>query len=91
MSKDETREYMESLMGGYDEDALQAAFNKVKDQEDWKAAIDKTVEVDGREEVELICFAVNFYTGTPCDACDEPEGKATFKAIGYRMGPAGDH
>ena len=88
MTENQTQQFMKTIMGGYTEEQLQDAFNKVKNPDDWKAPIKATVEVEGPEEVELICFAVNFYTATPCDACDEPDGKATFTAPGYRRGPA---
>jgi len=101
MSKEETEAYVKSLMGGYKEEDLQAAFNEVKDQNDWKAAIDTVVVDKTDEELALIKFAVRFYTATECklteldmtgakEACDNNVRRATkVKAVGYRMGPAG--
>ena len=99
MTENQTQEFLKTIMGGYTEEQLQAAFNKVKNPDDWKAAIDTVVVDETDEELECIKFAVQFYTSTECELTElefekAPEGcdvqRATkVKAVGYRMGPAG--
>lgn len=89
MSKEETKAYVLSLMGGYEEDTLQAAFNEVKDKDDWKAPIKATVKDKTPEELECIKFAVKFYTATEATITPKGNGEALVEAVGYRMGPAG--
>jgi hypothetical protein len=96
MSKEETRVYVRSLMGGYREDELKAAFDRVKDQKDWKAPVDAVVINATDEELARIKFAVEFYTAAKCElkdldgVRDEVISRATLvSSAGYRMGPAG--
>ena len=95
MSKQETRDYVKSIMGGYTDEELKAAWDEVKNQRDWKARIDKEVYDKTDEELARIVFAVGFYTGTQAvlEELSPSEGRrrTRVRAVGYRMGPAGDH
>jgi hypothetical protein len=95
MSKEETKAYLKGLMGGYAEDELKAAFERVADPDDWKGPISYVVLNETDENLDRIKFAVQFYTGAECllteiDALDEVITRATkVESTGYRMGPCG--
>jgi len=97
MSKDETREFVKSMMGGYTDEELDAAWDEVKNQKDWKAGVDREVYDKTDEELARIVYAVGFYTSTQAVLEELPaaEGwhsrRTRVRAVGYRMGPAGDH
>ena len=66
---------------------LKEYFEKVQNPNDWKAPINALVDP---ADVDGVTEAVIFYTGTI------PEYKRSGKqvrvtAVGYRMGPCGDH
>lgn len=97
MSKDETREYVKSLMGGYTDKELEAAWDEVKNQKDWKEAVDKEVCDKTDEELTCIMYAVGLYTSTQAVLTELPvfggghSRQTRVRATGYRKGPAGDH
>jgi hypothetical protein len=71
---------------GFTQEQLDAAFAKVAEP-DWREPIWAVVD---REEVSVVCAAIEFFTATTAvvkdlEFCDE----FLVKSIGYRMGPAG--
>jgi len=71
---------------GFTQEQLDAAFAKVAEP-DWREPIWAVVD---REEVSVVCAAIEFFTATTAvvkdlEFCDE----FSVKSIGYRMGPAG--
>lgn len=50
-----------ALRGGYTDEQLKEAFDKVKNREHWKDRINAVVGED--EDLDLISFAVGYYTG----------------------------
>jgi len=74
---------------GYLHSELEAAFNQVRNPDDWKAEIYATMP---GEAVNIAVAAIRFYTAT------DPEVRLDLNtmtyhvySIGYRNGPAGDY
>lgn len=82
----------EALLGGYSHEALSRAFDRVRNKSHWKDAIDAIVLTVNKAELDLILFAVEFYTATKATAvCVRGEvGLRTYRitAPGYWAGPA---
>jgi hypothetical protein len=74
-------------------DAMQAAFSRVQDPEDWRAPIKATVETWNFEDIELVLDAIRFYTATEPIWFAHGRGENGYRfqitADGYRAGPAG--
>lgn len=67
---------------------MSAAFDRVKNSENWKLPIDKVIEVKDSEELEIIAEAIIFYAGSPSDAIPvHTKAKAGHKK--YRIVAAG--
>lgn len=75
---------------GYSRAALQAAFDKVANPDDWKDSICAMVPA---EVLDLVCAAIEFFTSTVPSVIvvDFACNKFVVVAAGYRLGPAGDH
>lgn len=67
---------------------LEAGFNAVRNQADWKAPINAVV---GESLVGLVYSAIMHFTATRPEVMRLENGNFSIKSIGYRMGPAGDH
>lgn len=81
----------ETVYKGYTREALDLAFGKVHDPDDWKAPI--LARVAG-EDVQLTVAAIEFFTATnPQVTYNHRGGVMPFiiESEGYRAGPAGDH
>ena len=84
----QTTALMKTLMGGYDEEQLKAAFKAVQNPDDWKAPIETIIEAT-EEEIDMVEFAITFYTASPPTISKQPDGRWYVASAGYRMGPAG--
>jgi hypothetical protein len=70
---------------------VSAAWALVAPKEDWRAAVACVVPDLALTDFDagFICYAVQYFTASPCTAEMMPDGAVRFKAKGYRMGPAG--
>jgi len=75
-------------MTKYTHEQLEAAFDVVKNQDDWRAAIDYTGKIT-HEQAQLYCEAIRYYTATTTLLQVLTTGEYRIKSVGYRMGPAG--
>ncbi len=80
--------YDPERMTGYRHDQLAAAFDRVRDPQDWKAPIYAVIPAAERPLVEQ---AVIWFTDTvPVFASTRDEAdRLEVRAVGYRHGPAG--
>lgn len=72
------------LLGGYTEVELSMAFELVANPEHWKLPIDTTVS--GKltdEQLGLIAYAIEFYTGSKPTFRQVPGGPIEVRAAGY--------
>lgn len=80
------------VSGGFTQAELEASFAAVRNPDDWRARIDKTVsaaelaEVGGEARVRE---AVIFFTATVPTFETLKGGRVRVRATGYRSGPAG--
>lgn len=84
------------IFNGRTEKELHEAFAVVRNPRDWKAPIDIDLIGIAPEEAGKYLDAIVFFTATEATARATPSGipgvRATkIKALGYRLGPAGDH
>ena len=72
------------------QEALEAAFNLVKNKKDWKARIDARIN---KKDEAIVLAAIIHFTGTAGYTLPHPTNpdKLIVRAKGYRMGPCGDH
>ena len=75
------------LLGGFTEDALSAAFDKVSNKDHWKGPIDCVVSLTA-EELVTTAHAIPFYTATGANFTALGDGKYHVTAPGYWAGPA---
>ena len=68
---------------------LKNAFDKVKNNSDWKKPIRATIKIGDRE---IVAEAIYYYTSTNATFSSVPKNSKFIKvrAPGYRNGPAGD-
>jgi len=77
-----------SLLGGYSEAALSAAFSKVADKANWKMPVAAVLPADtSKEELALIAYAIGFYTGSEAKISASPnwvlvEAPGYYAAVG---------
>ncbi len=71
----------------YTQAQLDAAFDRVRNSDDWRAEIDATLDITDAER-DVITFAIIFFTGTSPLVARELDG-IRFMSEGYRMGPCG--
>lgn len=76
------------VMDPYTQEQMREAFHKVASREDWKGRIDAIIQP---EDLDVICEAVSHFTATEVEFSLIDGGKVRVTALGYRMGPAGDH
>lgn len=84
-------EHVRDTQTGRDK-AREEAFDRVKNKKDWKAPINIVIPTPTDREIADIAEAISHYTST--EAAFEPgpkPGTIRVRAVGYRMGPAGDH
>lgn len=62
---------------------LEAAFAKVLPAERWKRPIDKVLPNPGAEQLELICKAIAYFTGSLAHVIPAAKGKVRIRAAGY--------
>ena len=67
---------------------LERMFNRLADPADWKAPVKATIRED---ELWVAREAVEFYTATTLRVVERCGSRLVVAALGYRMGPAGDH
>lgn len=69
------------------ESELRAHFERVADQNDWKKPINRLVLVQNQEEIEEICEAIVYFTGSGAHhnvVSKSDKGlKVRFQALGY--------
>lgn len=74
----------------YDEyqEQMQAAFDLVKNDDDWRAMVRATIKI---EDLQRVKRAVAYFTSTEVRivACNNETHEVTIEADGYRAGPAG--
>jgi hypothetical protein len=74
---------------GWSEQELSDAFDLIKDKDDWKDPISATIPAN---KFEIAAAACVFYTSTVLEYEEADEADTcNVHAVGYRMGPAGDH
>jgi hypothetical protein len=75
------------LLTGYRQDQLAAAFDRVRDPQDWQAPIEAEIHEGERLVVEK---AVEWFTDTSPMFLVLPEasGRLMVRARGYRLGPS---
>lgn len=94
-----TMETLETAVAAVEDDLLSnnlraelmhAAFDYVKNRDDWKAPINK-VFLRGvcPFSNEVLAAAVLYMTATEASVSEDGNGFVTVKAAGYRAGPAG--
>lgn len=81
----EMEAFVKRLQGGYTQEELQAAFDKVKNPEHWKARINALLEPG--EDMDVIDYAIRYFTGTECWWNTRKDGKIRVRAPGYWAGP----
>jgi hypothetical protein len=69
------------VYGGFTHEQLSAAFNLVKNPENWKLRIDATVP--GETDVMLLHSAVEFFTGGGAEIVSQKDGTLRVTASGY--------
>ena len=85
------------LLGGYTRIELDRAFSSVQNPADWKAPIDCILDLRGlclievRNKLARVKAAIEFFTATTASVHVVDGGIYRVTALGYRMGPAGDH
>lgn len=67
---------------------LSEAFDLVRDMDDWRKPINKTINVDD-SMLPLIEEAIIYFTGTVPELTTTLDGLILVLAIGYRNGPCG--
>ena len=73
-----------TLLGGYTESELSAAFELVAPKPNWKTAISATLpSITSAKKRALISFAIGFYTGSEATWSKTPSGKLLVTAPGY--------
>jgi hypothetical protein len=73
-----------TLLGGYTQPELDAAFSLVANTENWKYPIDATLpSITSIEKRKLIVFAVMFFTGSTATLSKTSGGKIRVTAPGY--------
>lgn len=73
-----------SLLGGYTQLELEAAFNLVCNKENWKLPIKAELpSILSAEKRKLIAFAIGFYTGSETSFGKTAGGKLLVSAPGY--------
>jgi len=95
MALTQAQEY--DLTFGFGHEALQAAFERVRDPNDWKAPIN-FVGYMTDDQIRVTRAAIIYFTATVPEITTlrmtglvEGEKTVEIRAVGYRMGPAGDH
>jgi hypothetical protein len=80
--------YNPERMTGYHHDQLAAAFDRVRDAQDWKAPIRAVIPAPERP---LVAQAVYWFTDTVPEFVPTQAGadRLEVRALGYRLGPAG--
>ena len=75
---------LNTLLGGYTEDELSAAFNLVAPTPNWKTAIRATFpSITPTKKRALITFAIGFYTGSEATWSKTAGGALLVTAPGY--------
>jgi hypothetical protein len=74
-----------NIFRGFTEGELEAAFERVRDRQDWRAPIDATIT---RAEKPAVEAAIQFYTASR-PTFFRVRGGYRVRAAGYRAGPAG--
>ena len=72
--------YMANITGGYTQEALHAAFDKVADRRNWKFPIDAEI---AREEFAITAKAVEFFTSSTLEIAEDRGATLRVKAAGY--------
>jgi len=82
----------DDLLGGYTESQLREAFDLVCDEDHWKDEVDCKVAVphgtDLAAFVELVRFAILFFTATAATVTRPGNRSVRVEADGYWCGPA---
>lgn len=73
-------EWLENAKGGYEVAELEAAFDLVKNPENWKFPVDAIIDAAKRDVVDV---AVKFYAGSVATFVDIGGGKLRVLAAGY--------
>lgn len=84
VSREQLDEWLDAARGGYEIEELSAAFDLVKNPENWKLHIDTVipVDMDPAEMARVIGTAITWYTGSVADIWREADGLHV-QAAGY--------
>jgi hypothetical protein len=72
----------------YSHEAMDAAFEAIRNPFDWKAPITAQVNL---QDLGVTIAAIEYFTATPAYFVSQAGDTVTIRAAGYRAGPAGDH
>jgi hypothetical protein len=72
----------------YTREQLVQAFEKVQDKKHWKNPINSFCK---EEEKEITNEAIIYFTGTEAEFGKPINGVVSVTALGYYLGPCGDH
>lgn len=77
-------DFAASLLGGYTEAELSAAFSRVANKENWKLPIKSLLpSITSHKERAKIAYAIKFYTGSVATFGKAPTGHLLVTAPGY--------
>lgn len=71
----------------FTQEQLEEAFKKVQNKEHWKNKIDSFCL---SEDMPVVNEAIRHFTATEAEFTAQGNGWMRVKALGYRLGPAGD-
>lgn len=72
---------LDNLLGGYSQDELEQAFKLVRPASHWKDPISAKVPAD--TNLDLLQFAVGYYTGSLAEISKADDGQFLVEADGY--------
>lgn len=79
-SPEAVQAWVDGLTGGYTQEALRAAFDKVADRRNWKNPIEAEI---ARDEFAITAEAVQFYTSSTLVIAEDRGATLLVKAAGY--------
>lgn len=79
-TEDKIAAWLEAGRGGYSQEELEAAFNKVKNTEHWKNPVDAVIDA---ADMRVVSFAIPWFTSTQAIFETLGDGKLRVTADGY--------
>lgn len=84
MTSTPAADFAASLLGGYTETELSAAFDRVANKVNWKLPVKALLpSITSAKEKAKIAFAITFYTGSVATFGKAPTGHLLVTAPGY--------